>query len=82
LRSTATAGLTIQSLLSRAWGYIKYAMMSNLDLSVAFGVVNVKLLLKRQKLVGLSLDFLGLIQIWLHHRKHFVNNGWKMLNVQ
>jgi hypothetical protein len=46
-RSTATAGLTIQSVLARAIDNNKYAMMSSLDLSAAFDVENVKLLVKR-----------------------------------
>ncbi len=45
-RSTATAGLTIQSILARALENHEYAMMSSLDLSVSFDVVNVKLLVK------------------------------------
>jgi hypothetical protein len=42
--SRTTAGLTIQSLLSRAWNYNQYIMMSSLDLSATFDVVNIKLL--------------------------------------
>ena len=45
-KSTSTAGLTIQSLLSRALDKNNYAIMASLDLSAAFDVVNVKLLIK------------------------------------
>ena len=72
-RSTATAGLTIQTLLSRALDNNEYAMMSSLDLSAAFDVVNVKLLLKRLKIVGLPPDVIDLIQVWLSLRKYYVN---------
>ena len=46
-RSTVKAGLTIQSILIRALDHNKYALIASIDLSVAFDVVNIKLLLKR-----------------------------------
>ena len=46
-RSTTTAGMTIQSILTRALDQDNYALMSSIDLSAAFDVVNIKLLLKR-----------------------------------
>ena len=63
-RSTATAGLTIQSLLSRALDQNKYSLMSSIDLSAAFDVVNVKLLLKRLQIIGLPSDVIRLIKVW------------------
>ena len=60
-RSTATAGLTIQSLLSHALDQNKYALMSSIDLSAAFDVVNIKLLLKRLKIMALPNDLIELI---------------------
>ena len=75
-RSTATAGLTLQAILSRALDRNEYAMMSSLDLSAAFDVVNVKLLIKRLKIVGLPSDLVDLIQSWLSQRMYSVNiNG-------
>ena len=75
-RSTATVGLTIQSVLSRAMDNNEFAMMSSLDLSAAFDVVNVKLLLKRLKILGLPTDIIDLIQAWLSQRKYYVTlNG-------
>jgi hypothetical protein len=44
-RSTATAGLTVQSLLARALDNNDYACTSRLDLSAAFDVVNLNFLL-------------------------------------
>ena len=46
-RSTTTAGMTIQSILTRALDQDNYALMSSIDLSAVFDVVNIKLLLKR-----------------------------------
>ena len=45
-RSTTTAGLTIQSILMQALDRNKYALIASADLSAAFNVVNIKLLLK------------------------------------
>jgi hypothetical protein len=75
-RSTSTAGLMLKSILSRALDRNKYAMMSCPDLSITFVVVNVKLLIKRLKIVGLPSAIINLIQEWLLQRKYFVNiNG-------
>ncbi len=72
-RSTATAGLTVQSILSRALDNNQYACMSSIDLSAAFDVVNVKLLLKRLKIIGLPEDVIQLIQAWLEMRHCYVS---------
>ena len=64
-RSTATCGLTLQSILTRALDQGNYAIMSSIDLSAVFNVVNVKLLLKRLKIIGLPEDVIKLIKIWL-----------------
>ena len=72
-RSTATAGLTVQSLLARALDNNDYACMSSLDLSAAFDVVNVKLLIKRLRIVGLPKDIIELIESWLSLRHYYVS---------
>ena len=72
-RSTATAGLTIQSILSHALDQNKYALMSSIDLSAAFDVVNVKLLIKRLKIIGLPNDVIEPIKIWLSNRLLYVD---------
>ena len=41
--------------------------MANIDLSPAFDVVNIDLLLKRLMIVGLPVDMVSLIEIWLKH---------------
>ena len=72
-RSTATAGLTLQSILARALDQDNYAIMSSIDLSAAFDVVNVKLLLKRLHIIGLPNDIIKLIEIWLKNRMFYVD---------
>ncbi len=72
-RSTIAAGLTIPSISARALDNNKNAMMSSLDLSAAFNMVNVKLLVKRLKFVGLPTDVTDLIKIWLTNCKYYVN---------
>jgi hypothetical protein len=71
--STTTAGLTLQSLLARALNDDKFAIMSSLDLSAAFDVVNIELLLKRLKIIGLPDDLLTLINNWLTERYFYVS---------
>ena len=71
--STCTLGLTLQSVLSHALDENNYALMASLDLSAAFDVVNVKLLLKRLKIIGLPGDVISLIKIWLEQRMFYVD---------
>ena len=50
--------------------------MASIDLSSAFDVVNIDLLLKRLRVVGLPADLVALIEIWLTNRTFFVEvNG-------
>ena len=50
--------------------------MASLDLSAAFDLVNVELLIKRLRLIGLPRDLVNLIKTWLTDRKFFVEaNG-------
>ena len=61
-KSTMTAGLSIQSALARALDVGEFALLANLDLSSAFDVVNVQLLLKRMDIIGLPIDILTLVR--------------------
>ena len=70
-RSTTTAGLAVQPALARALDLGEFALMANLDLSSAFDVVNVNLLLKRMLIVGLPNDIIKLVEIWLLRRQYF-----------
>ena len=49
-KSTNTAGLIVQSLIARALDKDNYALLASIDLSSAFDVVNIKLLLKGMKI--------------------------------
>ena len=49
--------------------------MASLDLSAAFDVVNVPLLLKRLKVMGLPEDLIALIEAWLRGRSFYVSIG-------
>ena len=46
--------------------------MASLDLSAAFDVVNVDLLMERLTVLGLPDDILSLIEIWLKERMYYV----------
>ena len=74
-RSTATASLTLQSLIAKAIDNDNFALMASLDLSSAFDVVNVELLLKRLKIIGIPGDIVSLISVWLENRYFFVTVG-------
>ena len=75
-KSTTTAGLAIQSALARALNLGEFALLANLDLSSAFDVVNINLLLKRMRVTGIPLDVIKLVEVWLSDRKLYVSiNG-------
>ena len=75
-KSTASAGLVIQSILSRAVDSNNYALMASIDLSAAFDLVNTNLLITRLKIIGLPHDVIRLIKLWLTKRSFYVEiNG-------
>ena len=52
--------------------------MASLDLSAAFDLVNVRLLIKRLCIISLPMDLVKVIEIWLTDRKFYVElNGQK-----
>ena len=57
-KSTATAGLLIQSMIARALDDNEVVLLASLDLSAAFDIVNVGLLIRRLTVVGLPTDIL------------------------
>ena len=77
--STNTAGLLLQSVLARALDEGNIALMASLDLSSAFDVVNIRLLLKRMRLLGLLVDLVSLCGNWLSFRFFYVNCGEQIL---
>ena len=74
-RSTTTAPLTLQSLLAKALDGDNYALMASLDLSSAFDVVNIDLLIKRLIIIGIPDDIVSLISVWLKNRSFYVMVG-------
>ena len=74
-KSTSTLSLQLQSLIARALDEDKYAFMASIDLSAAFDVVNIDLLLQRLRIVGLPVDVVALIEIWLRDRFFYVEIG-------
>ena len=64
--------LKIQSIISRALDDSRYVIMSSLDLSAAFDVVNIDLLIKQLKIIGLPEDVISLIRVWLSNRSYYV----------
>ena len=75
-KSTATLGIQLQSLIARALDEDEYVGMASLDLSSAFDVVDIGLLLKRLGVLGLPGDMVSLIGVWLKERKFYVEaNG-------
>ena len=71
--STLTAGMQLQTLISKAVDEDMYALMASLDLSAAFDVVNIELLLERMVVIGLPLDVISLVKIWLTDRYFYVS---------
>ena len=67
-RSTSTIATELQSIIARALDENKIVLMSSLDLSAAFDVVNIDLLIKRLKIIGLPEDVVSLIRVWLTNR--------------
>ena len=76
-RSTNSASLMLQSVLARALDENNFALMASIDLSSAFDVVNVGLLLKRLRLLGLPDDIISLVGNWLSLRYYYVSVGGK-----
>ena len=75
-KSTATAGILLQSIISRAADNDNFAIMASLDLSAAFDLINVDLLIKRLRLIGLPRDLINLVKTWLKEREFYVQvNG-------
>jgi hypothetical protein len=72
-KSTATAGLLLQSLISHAADDHNFVLMASLDLSAAFDLVNVEFPLKRPRLIGLPNDLVNLVKEWLTGRQLMLN---------
>ena len=73
LHSTATLGLTLQSLIANTFDENNYIFMARLDLSAAFDIVNIELLVKRLDIIGIPVDVVSLIRTWLTNRFFYVS---------
>jgi hypothetical protein len=71
-RSTITAALTIQSIISRALNEDKFVVAASLDLSAAFDVVNRDLLFTRLETMGIPQDVVEILKDWLSDRQSYV----------
>ena len=71
-KSTVTALKEIQSQIATKIDQGYYVAMGSLDLSAAFDVVNVDLLIMRLKTFGLPADWIVLLEAWLRDRAAFV----------
>ena len=72
-RSTSTLSIEIQNLIARALDEDKTVLLASLDLSAAFDIVNISLLLKRLRIMGLPNDIIDLIEVWLRKRMFYVS---------
>jgi hypothetical protein len=45
-----------------------YVILASLDLSAAFDLVNISLLIKRLRILSLNCDIVNLIKVWLGNR--------------
>jgi hypothetical protein len=71
-KSTVTALKEIQSQIATKIDQGQYVAMGSLDLSAAFDVVNIDLLIKRLTTLGLPSDWMSLLESWLRDRAAFV----------
>ena len=71
--STSLAGQKLQAIITKSLEKGEYALMSSIDLSAAFDVVNVELLIKRLRIIGMPNDVIELITIWLEQRYYYVS---------
>lgn len=76
-RSTITASQALQSKIASLMDQDQFVAMASLDLSAAFDVVNIDLLLTRLKIMGIPEDLIKLLNSWLHDRLCYVEVGSK-----
>jgi hypothetical protein len=71
--STSTLMAVLQSQIARALEDEDYVIVASLDLSSAFDLVDIDLLMKRLDLIDLPADVLRLIRAWLVNRSFYVS---------
>jgi hypothetical protein len=65
-RSTSTLSIELQNLIAKTLDEDKLLLLASLDLSSAFDIVNVDLLIKQLRILGLPNDVIELIIVWLN----------------
>ena len=71
-KSTVTAAIHLQTKIAKACDEKKYVAAASLDLSSAFDVINVDLLLVRLSIMGLPDDLVLMLRSWLKNRSAYV----------
>ena len=71
--STSTLSSALLSQISRALDDEEYVIVASLDLSSAFDLVNINLLIERLSKIGLPCDVIRLISSWLRERSFYVS---------
>ena len=71
-RSTTTASAEIQSKVAALMDQDQYVGMASMDLSAAFDVVKVDLLLERLTKMGMPPDITNLLEVWLIYQQSYV----------
>ena len=71
-RSTTTAAKHLQAVITRAMEKGDYVAVASIDMSAAFDVINVELLMKRLEIMGFPQDIMSLLASWLNGRWAYV----------
>jgi len=69
------AAKQLQATIMRALERDEYTAVASLDLSAAFDVINVELLMKRLKIAGFPQDIIDMLTAWLNNRWAYVEVG-------
>jgi hypothetical protein len=72
-RSTSTLSVELLSQIARAVDDENFVIVASIDLSVAFDLVDINLLLKRLKIIGITDDVVELISALLRNRLFYVS---------
>jgi hypothetical protein len=71
-RSTCTLSIELQNLIVKALDEDKQVLLASLDLSAAFDIVNIDLLIKRLHILSLPNNVFNLIKVWLKNCMFYV----------
>ena len=74
-RSTITAAMELQNIIAKGMEEDCYVAVASMDLTAAFDVLDVNLLLRRMLNLGIPKDVLSLVKAWLGDRIGYVEVG-------